>query len=497
MAGRILIADDVATNRIVLKVKLSAAQYAVVQCRTAAQARQIARADEADLIILPPCLPDMEGAALCRLLKADPATAALPLLMLLDRNEGARRLAALSAGADEVMSIPFSEICLLARVRSLLRAHDTDRELQRRDLTTRELGFSEPAPQMIRPGRVALIGANGEQAISWKSGLRGRTPHRLTVMNRSEAMQLSGDDTCPDLFVLAADLGAANDGVRLLSELRSRSATRHAAIVMVHPTGADEAQANALDIGANALLEQGFDPAELALRIDRQIQRKRNTDRLRHALDTGLRLATVDPLTGLFNRRYGDHHLAGLAQRAQRDKRNFAVMMIDIDNFKAVNDAHGHGAGDAVLVAIASILQDNLRAVDLVARYGGEEFVVALPDATLPDAQHAAERLRQRVAAAQVPLARGGTLSVTISIGLAIGGPESGPIETVLAQADHALYQAKTMGRDRVRVAPVPDHPPRAHCQSRAKAEAPPQDESQGRGMLRGPLRSDLSSRLA
>jgi len=487
MPGRILIADDVATNRIVLKVKLAAAQYQVDQCRTAAQARQIARADGTDLIILPPTLPDMDGAALCRTLKADPATATLPLLMLLDRNDGARRLAALSAGADEVMSMPVSEICLLARVRSLMRAHDTDRELQRRDVTSRELGFAEPAPQLTRPGSVALIGATAEQSICWRAALRERTPHRLVLMNRSDAMQMPDDGTCPDLFVLAADLGAANDGVRLLSELRSRTATRHAAIVMVHPVGADDAQANALDIGANALIEQGFDPAELALRIDRQIQRKRNTDRLRNAVDSGLRMATVDPLTGLFNRRYGDHHLAGLAQRAQRDNRCFALMMIDIDHFKGVNDAHGHAVGDQVLQAVARTIQDNLRAVDLVARYGGEEFVVALPDAELPAARHAAERLRHRIAETRIALGDGETVTVTISIGMAIGGPDSPAIEVLLAQADRALYQAKNLGRDCVRIAattPVPD-------------DGAPQQPVQGRGTLRGPLRSDLSSRSA
>ena len=483
MAGRILIADDVATNRIVLKVKLAAALYRVAQCSTARQARAMARADETDLIILPPTLPDMEGAALCRLLKSDPATANLPLLMLLERNDHARRLAALSAGADEVISMPFSELSLLASVRSLMRAHDTDREMRRRDVTAREMGFAEAAQGLARPGTVALIGASAEQAMTWRCGLKNQTPHTLTLMTRSKAMQLDSDSPGPDLFVIAANVNGRDDGLRLLSELRSRTATRHAAIVTIHPANSDESQANALDIGANALLEEGFNPAELALRIDRQIQRKRTMDRLRNSVDAGLRMATVDPLTGLFNRRYGDHHLAGLAERAALRQRSYAVLMIDIDRFKAVNDTHGHAVGDEVIKTVANGLHGNLRAVDLVARYGGEEFIAALPDATLPTARQAAERLRKTVEATPVTLADGTLLNVTVSIGLAMGGPGSGTAQDVLRQADQALYEAKHEGRNRLCIAP--------------SVSVPPSDGAQSRGALRGPLRSDRSTRSA
>ncbi len=487
MAGRILIADDVATNRIVLKVKLSAAQYSVSQCNTAAQVRKHARADEADLIILPATLPDMDGASLCRQLKSDPLTAALPLLMLLDEDQGAQRLAALSAGADEIMSMPFTETRLLARVRSLMRAHGTDRELARRDLTARQMGFSEGAPSLSRPGSVAMIGATPEQAVGWKAGLRGLTPHDIRLISAREAMQLSDEGSCPDLFVLAASLTGANNGIRLLSELRSRIASRHAGILMVLPQNADESEANALDIGANAILEDGFDPAELALRLDRQIHRKRASDRLRNSVETGLRMATLDPLTGLFNRRYGDHHLAGLSDRSQRNKRRFAVLMLDIDRFKTVNDTRGHSVGDTVLKSVANVIQDNLRAVDLVARYGGEEFVIALPDTDLSDARLAAERLRGIVAAAIIPVVGQDPVQVTVSIGLALGGPDTGPVEVLLERADRALYQAKSGGRNRVCVAPP----------TQEKGAPDLARRVQGFGGLRGPLRGDWSSRSA
>ena len=463
MAGRLLIVDDIATNRIVLKVRLTEARYRVAQCRTGAEAFRIAHEGDIDLVILPATLPDMEVAALCRRIKADPATSAIPLLMLADPGDSARRLAALRAGVDDLLSPPFSDGRLLARVRSLLRGHEADRELQRRDLTARALGFGEAPAPLTRPGSVALIGTSPEQSLGWKTALRGLTPHRIHLIGWSAAMELDNPQDTPDLFIVAAGSLGQPDGLSLVSELRSRPATRRAAILTVHPRNTEDSQTRALDIGVDGLLEDRFDPQELALRIDRLVTRKRNADRLRDSVEDGLRMAATDPLTGLYNRRYGDHHLASMAQRTMTAGRSMALLMIDIDLFKAINDNHGHAAGDSVLVAVARAIRDNLRAQDLLIRLGGDEFVVALPDIAAADARLAAERLRGLVAELHPRVAAAPPLKVSVSIGLAFGGPAPFGMDHLLAQADAALYQAKSTGRDRVclagagpRVATVP-----------------------------------------
>lgn len=479
MAGRILIADDVVTNRIVLKVKLASAHYRVSQCTSAAEVQRVARAQDTDLIVLPTMLPDQSGFDLCRRLKADPATAMLPVLMLVPHGSADQRFAALEAGADDTLHLPLQDIGLLARVRSLLRARETDCELHRRDMTARQLGFGEAGSPLRPPGRVALIGADPEQALGWKSALRGLTRHVVTLMSRTEALALDAGPGCPDLFCIAADLENRNEGLRLLSELRSRPATRHAAILTVHPRDSDEAPAMALDLGANALIESGFPGAELALIIDRQMAFKHKADGLRASVEHGLRMASVDPLTGLFNRRYSDYHLAILAERARKMGRGFAVLMVDIDRFKTVNDRYGHAIGDKVLASVAAALRDNLRAVDLVARYGGEEFVIALPDADLPAARHAAERLRGIVAGLTFGAANGCGVQVSVSIGLAMVDSAGASVAGVLAASDRALYQAKTEGRNRICVAVTP------------RVRAPQ------RPVLRGPLPGERSSRTA
>jgi diguanylate cyclase (GGDEF)-like protein len=127
--------------------------------------------------------------------------------------------------------------------------------------------------------------------------------------------------------------------------------------------------------------------------------------------------------------------------------------MIDLDLFKAVNDGHGHAAGDSVLRNVALLLKRNVRKVDMVGRYGGEEFMVVLPRIRLEEAVEVAEKLRRTVAAAAFPAAPGGLpIHVTVSIGVAAFGHDVVDVAGLLEMADHALYEAKRSGRDRVAV---------------------------------------------
>ncbi|RMH36052.1 MAG: sensor domain-containing diguanylate cyclase [Deltaproteobacteria bacterium] len=161
-------------------------------------------------------------------------------------------------------------------------------------------------------------------------------------------------------------------------------------------------------------------------------------------------LAMVDGLTRLFVRRYFDARLAEEIERARRFGTEFSVVMMDIDDFKQLNDSLGHPAGDAVLVAVADIVRRNMRGVDTAARYGGEEISIVLPRTPLLDAYNLAERIRGLIEAARVPY-DGGTISVTASFGIA-AYPESGEgtADDVVRRADTALYRAKRTGKNRV-----------------------------------------------
>jgi two-component system, cell cycle response regulator len=168
-----------------------------------------------------------------------------------------------------------------------------------------------------------------------------------------------------------------------------------------------------------------------------------------------LRMATSDPLTGLFNRGYVDDRFAIELSRAQRHRRQLTLAVIDVDRFKMLNDTHGHSAGDIVLRRIGAILRHSFRQSDTVGRYGGEEFVVILPEMNIGDALQKLDFLRELVATTPIELnKRGETVTVTISAGLA-GLPEDGKDAAELfALADERLFQAKREGRNRVVASP-------------------------------------------
>lgn len=452
MAGKILIVDDVATNRIVLKVKLAAAYYETVQAATGAEGLVLARSLRPDLVLLDVELPDMDGIAVCEALKADPATRDIPVVMITAFRDMARKMEALRAGAVEVFWKPLDEMVLLARLRSLLRARETAEQLGLRDNTYRELGFAEAAEGFAGQALIGLVAGRPETALAWKREMQAYLEDRILVLDRETALGTFAGGKVPDVFVVAADLTRPGDGLRLMSDLRSRGATRYSSVCVMLPRDGREVAAVALDLGAADLIEEGSDPAEMALRITTQVARKRQSDRLRASVADGLRLAMTDPLTGLHNRRYALPHLARIAERAETTGRQFAVMVLDLDRFKAINDTLGHAAGDAVLVEVAERLKSNLRAVDLVARIGGEEFLVALPDTTLDAARATAERLRRVVGERPVRLKDGGSVTVTMSIGLALGGRDARGIEELIGLADTALLDSKAEGRNQVTI---------------------------------------------
>jgi two-component system cell cycle response regulator len=161
-------------------------------------------------------------------------------------------------------------------------------------------------------------------------------------------------------------------------------------------------------------------------------------------------LAVTDALTGLANRRYMETHLQTLAENARPSGRPLSLLLADIDNFKCINDTHGHAAGDSVLREFAARVRRNTRAIDLACRLGGEEFVTLMPDTALEQACQIGERLRDCIAAEPFHAAPGAELRVTASVGIATLGGAHDTLQMLLERADRALYEAKREGRNRV-----------------------------------------------
>jgi len=190
--------------------------------------------------------------------------------------------------------------------------------------------------------------------------------------------------------------------------------------------------------------------------LDAQQALMESQEELRQVNSMLEQLAVRDGLTGLYNRRYFDAALDTELRRSARNRNPISLLMIDVDNFKALNDGYGHQRGDDCLHAVAQVLEKHARrAYDVVARYGGEEFVLLLPEADLEAARDTAQSIRQAVLALGIEN-RGSTVSdaVTVSIGVCCHTPSPGDqAAEFLRQADMALYAAKRLGRNRIETA--------------------------------------------
>ncbi len=206
------------------------------------------------------------------------------------------------------------------------------------------------------------------------------------------------------------------DGLRLCSQLRSVERTRQTPLLMIADMEDRQKVLRGLDLGVNDYLSRPVDRNELVARVRTQMRRVRYAEALRDNVQASIELALTDPMTGLYNRRYLETHLAAMLEQSVRRGRNLVLMILDIDHFKSVNDSYGHDCGDEVLIQFADRVKRVVRSADLLCRIGGEEFIVIMPDTSLSLAQTT---------------------------------PDADP-DALFRRADKALYRSKNEGRNRV-----------------------------------------------
>jgi two-component system cell cycle response regulator len=276
------------------------------------------------------------------------------------------------------------------------------------------------------------------------------TEHTVDVeTNPSEALFHAAEGNY-DLLIVSLSLENF-DGLRLCSQARSLERTRALPILAISDADNNSRLLRGLEIGVNDYLLQPVDKNELMARTRTQIRKRRYTDHLRDNVQNSIEMAVTDVLTGLHNRRYMETHLATLAEQAASRGKPLALMMLDIDYFKAINDNYGHDAGDDVLREFAVRIRKSIRGIDLACRYGGEEFVIVMPETDLHVAGMVAERLRRSIAGEPFTVSKGvKRIEVTISIGLSTLELKGEAVADVLKRADTALYRAKHDGRNRV-----------------------------------------------
>jgi two-component system cell cycle response regulator len=340
---------------------------------------------------------------------------------------------------------------LMARVKSLVRLKALTDELRARAQTGQDIAIEDAMRAMdeanTAAGKVLLIDNDPRTAERMRGYL---TPaHHVDVLSNpaDAALQVASGEY--ELAIVSMALGDF-DPLRVCSQMRTLEQTRALPILLVAEDTDRPRVVRGLDLGVNDFIMRPVERNELTARVRTQIRRQRYAVELRQSVTNTLALAVTDELTGLYNRRYFDRHLSLMLEKAREQDRDMAVMLIDMDFFKSVNDTHGHDIGDAVLREFAQRLRRNIRGVDLACRFGGEEFVVLMPDTDFRQAQGVAERVRMSVAERSFETGAGRALTVTVSVGVALNEHLTDTPETILKRADVALYRAKREGRNRV-----------------------------------------------
>jgi two-component system cell cycle response regulator len=451
MTARILIVDDVPANTRLMEAKLSAEYFQVASARDAHEALAITDDWRPDLILLDVMMPGVDGYECCRRLKANPETMHIPVVMVTALGEPEERLRGLEAGADDFLTKPVEYDTLMARVRSLIRLKRLLDEWRTRAATARALGIGDGGREPASvAGATALIIEDWEISGRILRDALRRDGVEAEVVTGGAAALLRIDAMAFDMLAVSLSL-ADEDPLKLLALLRAHDRTHDTPILLVGDGRDRDRVLRGFELGASDWVIQPVDENELRARARNQIRRKLYQDRLRADLTASLEMALIDPLTGLYNQRYLRRHLDTLI--ADRDRGDVAVIMVDIDHFKSVNDRFGHAAGDQAIRLLAATLRANTRVFDSVARYGGEEFVIVMPGGDPGEAAVIAERLRHAVEELVFTVPAFGRVPLTVSLGVAFAERAATTTEVLLGAADAALYDAKNAGRNRVRVA--------------------------------------------
>ncbi len=253
----------------------------------------------------------------------------------------------------------------------------------------------------------------------------------------------------PDLMLLDVMMPKLN-GYEVLRLLKENNDLKDMPVIFVTVRGETDSKVVGLRLGGHDYITKPFDLDELIARVEAALRIKGEHDDLRAANRRLAELSMTDPLTSLYNRRYLVERFEEEIERAKRYVFPIACVIVDIDDFKYINDTYGHLAGDQVLQQLALIMKNSNRVVDILARYGGEEFIMVLPQTNLGGAETVAERYRQMVESSRMVPGDPGR-RITISIGAsAFAADRIGSREELLQQADAALYEAKRQGKNRL-----------------------------------------------
>jgi two-component system cell cycle response regulator len=473
-APKVLVADDSPLVLRMIEKMLQGAGFGVVTAKDGLEAVERAFSEDLGLVILDVMMPRMNGYQTCRLLKTEPATRHLPVIMLTSKDQAGDRYWGLETGADHYITKDADPSGILELVRKVAaagaqkprgpaRKDSVDVLTRVNELLDRKLFEATILSEL---GRVARSLVNFDETFT--SVMRVLT--RLVDFTVG-AMAFVDDDELDVYLLVHRPASAAlieETKARLLEAVARERGSEPFAKVQVrlftdsasggpeeaglggfaaYPVRTNDALAGVLAFAGKAAARISGDAETFLSTAAQQAKIVMENSRL---YDKVKSLSIRDSLTGLFNHRHTMEQVASEFGRVGRYEGGVSLLMVDIDHFKKVNDAQGHQAGDVVLRDVARILKDTLRVVDSVGRYGGEEFVCILPHTNYDEALQTAERVRAAIAEHAF---RTGPRETRVTVSVGVATYPSTRVDSpggLLREADKALYRAKEGGRNRV-----------------------------------------------
>ncbi len=450
MTARVLVVDDILANVRLLEAKLSAEYFEVITAMNGLDALDAVQRSKPDIVLLDVMMPGIDGVEVCARIKSNPNTQHIPVVLITALDQPEDRVRGLKAGADDFLTKPVNDLALFCRIKSLVRLKMLTDELRIRAASGEVVGLlKKDLEEDYSSGRILLVDMRDSSADRVTASLSA-TSQITRVSNPNQTVATVAAASEPFELIIISMEDDKFDGLRLCSQLRSFEATRQTPILILVDPNEQPRLLRGLDMGVNDYVIRPLDRLELQARVTTQLKRYRYTEKLRTSVKASLELAITDPLTGLFNRRYLETHLTNLIEHFSNRGKFLSILAVDVDFFKAINDTHGHDAGDKVLQELAQRIKDSTRSIDLCCRTGGEEFILVLPTTEKTAAMAIAERLRKFVASRNFVTATKSGIPVTISIGVASLAESNDTFEKLLKRADEALYAAKREGRNRV-----------------------------------------------
>ena len=458
--AKILIVDDDPKNVKLMRLILGSSGYELLSADNGTAAIEMVDQHQPDVLLLDVMMPGLNGYEVTRHIKGNPETESIPIILVTALDGREDKLRGMDAGAEEFLTKPVNPVEIETRVASMLKLKRYRDQLDIRSRSSSHVCAVDTRAGSRSgsegPGRILVVEDNEKDLKLLLSHLPEYADQVDIASDGKEALRMLSQGQYK--LALVDIMLPEKDGFQICKKIKAEDETRDIQVILITCLNDLENKIRGVELGADDYLIKPFDPRELKARVKALLKKNDYLEGLHALYEKALNSALMDGLTSLYNHIYFKRFLDLEIKRSHRQGHTTSLLMIDLDDFKQINDALGHTAGDEILKSFGSLLKSTIREIDVAARYGGEEFVVVLPYGDRSALSEVGGRICEAASRMSIPERwREAITGCTVSIGGAVYPDDAGSLEDLIEKADYMLYKAKKGGKNRVCI--VPEHP--------------------------------------